>query len=208
MLIILDLDGTIVNSETAHFNSFVKAISRHGFKLSILQKKKINDMFGLPVKEIIREVLPDIPDEKARMISDDVKNISISEEFHNVKFTKGAKKFLADNYKKHDLAIATNSSKVFALKAIKGLKMEKFFKMVVTASDVKNAKPDSEMIDLIIKRLGHTKKDSVLIGDSIFDYLSAKKAKIGFVAVLSKSNYKKELKINAESFSDLSKVKI
>jgi phosphoglycolate phosphatase-like HAD superfamily hydrolase len=208
MLIILDLDGTIINSEIAHFNSFVKAISRDGFKLSSLQKKKIKNMFGLSVKEIIKGVLPDISDEKVRTISDDVKNISISEEFHNVKFIKGAKKFLADNYRKHDLAIATNSSKAFTFKALKGLKIENFFKKVVTASDVKNAKPDSEMIDLIIKELGHTKKDSALIGDSIFDYLSAKNAKIRFIAVLSKSNYKKELKINAESFSDLSKVKI
>ena len=41
MLVILDLDGTIIDSGTAHFNSFVKAINKHGFELNAVQKKGI-----------------------------------------------------------------------------------------------------------------------------------------------------------------------
>jgi len=208
MLLIFDLDGTIIDSEKAHFNSFVKAIARRGFKLNSAQKVEITSRFGMLAKEIIKGVLPKISDSEAANISDDVKKISVSEEFHNVKFIKGAKEFIINNYKKHDLAIATNSSKTFTDTALKELKIDKFFKKSVTANDVKNAKPDPEMIELIIKELSYSKKDCVYIGDSIFDYLSAKKAGIRFIAVLSKSDYKEKLKKLAENYADLSKVKL
>ncbi|MDD4353801.1 MAG: HAD-IA family hydrolase [Candidatus Nanoarchaeia archaeon] len=208
MLIILDLDGTLINSETAHFNSFVKAINRKGHKLSFLQKKEIKSRFGMSGTEIIKGVLPKISFEEVKQISNDVKSISISEEFDKVKFINGAKKFLKDNFKKHDLALATNSSKLFTYKTIEELKIINFFKKVITASDVKNAKPDPEMINKIIKELNYEKKNCVMIGDSIYDYLSAKKANVRFIAVLSKSDYANELKKVAECFNDLSEVKI
>lgn len=208
MLLILDLDGTIFDSETAHFNSFVKAITRHGFSLNSSQKKQIKSEFGKSGKEIIRHVLIKASNEEIEAISSDVKKISVSEEFHSVKFINGAKEFIINNYKKHDLGLATNSSKLFTDKIVKEFRLSKFFKKVVTASDVKNAKPHPDMLELIIKELNHSRKDSIFIGDSIFDYLSAKRAGIRFIAVLSKSDYKKELKKVAECFKDLSKVKI
>ncbi|MDD2679051.1 MAG: HAD-IA family hydrolase [Candidatus Nanoarchaeia archaeon] len=208
MLLILDLDGTIIDSEEAHFNSFVKAINRHGFPLNLSQKKQIKSEFGKSGKEIIRGVLIKALDEEIDAISKDVKKISVSEEFHNVKFINGAKEFIIDNYKKHDLALATNSSKIFTDKAVKELKLAKFFKKIVTANDVKKAKPHPDMLELIIKELKYSKKDSIFIGDSVFDYLSAKKAGIRFMAVLAKSDYKKELKKVAECYNDLSEVKI
>lgn len=208
MLIILDLDGTIINSESTHYKSFLKAIKLHGFKLNAEQKKGITSKFGMVSEDIIKGILPNVSDKMIDDIANDVKKISVSEGVSEMKFINGTKKFLLDNYKKHDLALATNSSKTFTIKVLESLKIDKFFKKIVTASDVKNPKPDSEMIDLIIKYLNYKKSDAVFIGDSIFDYQSAKNANIRFIAVLSKSDYKKELKKVAECFFDLSKVNI
>ena len=60
MLIILDLDGTIINSEKAHYNSFIKAIEKKGHKLNASQKKGILSKFGMDGKEIIKGALPSL----------------------------------------------------------------------------------------------------------------------------------------------------
>lgn len=208
MLVILDLDGTIIDSEKAHYNSFVKGITKKGYKLNSSQKKGIKSKFGMKGERILKEALPNISKKELDEIFFEVKKISVNEELKNVILIKGAKEFLINNFKKHDLALATNSSKIFTEKCVDFLGLKKFFKKIITASNVLNAKPNPEMINKIIKELNYKKNDCVFIGDSIFDFLAAKKAKIKFIAVLSKSDYKKELKKVSEYYSDLSKVKI
>jgi HAD superfamily hydrolase (TIGR01549 family) len=208
MLVILDLDGTIVDSEEAHFNSFVKAIRKAGYELSAPQKKGIKSRFGMSAKEIIKGVLPNIADKEVFDIAHDVKKISSAEEITKVKFIKGAKDFLDKNKKVHDLALATNSSREFTVNCLNFLGIYDYFKIIITASDVKAPKPDAEMINKILKECGIDRKDCVFIGDSIFDYYAAKKAKIRFIAVLKKSDYKKELKDLPEFYNYLSEVKL
>ncbi len=208
MLIILDLDGTIVDSETAHFNSFVKAINKAGHDLSIAQKKGIKSKFGMSSKEIIKGALPSISNEEIIRISHDVKSISSKEEINKVRFIKGAKEFLDNNKKIHDLALATNSSKEFTINCLNFLGIYDYFKIIITASDTKAPKPDSEMVNIILKELKYKKENCVFIGDSIFDYYAAKSANVRFIAVLKESDYKKELKALAECYDYLSEVKL
>lgn len=209
MLIILDLDGTVINSEKAHYNSFVKAIEKKGHKLNASQKMAILSKFGMDGKEIIKGALPNLAIDEINDISKDVKMLSTSEFFIHVKFIKGAKEFLEKNFKKHELALATNSSKEFTNKCIDALNLSKYFKKAITASNVKNSKPHPEMLNNLIKSLDYKKKDCVFIGDSIFDFIAAKKAKIRFIAVIAESDYAKELKENnAECFEYLIDVKL
>ncbi|MFA5303561.1 MAG: HAD family hydrolase [Candidatus Nanoarchaeia archaeon] len=208
MLIILDLDGTIIDSEKCHFNSFVKSLERNGFKVTKEIKNKIKNVFGMSAKEIIRIVAPKITDEKLRLVSEGVKDIAVNEEINKVKLINGALEFIKKHNKNNDLAILTNSSQKFTKAILKSLGLAKYFKLVFTPSLNIKPKPSSEMIEFAVKKLGHSKNDCILIGDSIYDFMSAKNANVRFIAVLSKSDYKKELKNKAECFFDLSKVKI
>ncbi|MFA5333539.1 MAG: HAD family hydrolase [Candidatus Nanoarchaeia archaeon] len=208
MLIILDLDGTIIDSEKCHFNSFVKSLERNGFKVTKEIKDEIKNVFGMSAKEIIRIIIPKITEEKLELVADGVKNIAVNEEIGRVKLINGALEFIKKYNKNNDLAIITNSSQKFTKAILKALGLDEYFKLVVTPSLNIKPKPSGEMIEFAAKKLGYPNKDCILIGDSIYDFISAKNANIRFIAVLSKSDYKKELKKKAECFFDLSQVKI
>jgi len=209
MLIILDLDGTLVDSEKCHFNSFVKSLERNGFAVTKKIKSGIMNVFGLSAKDIIKKVIPGISEEKLLLVAEDIKEIAVNEEIDKVKIINGAMDFVKAHYKSDDLAIITNSSEKFTRAILKRLDLMKYFKMLV-APGMKGLKPkpSDEMINHALNKLRYNKSDCLLIGDSIYDFLSAKKAKIRFIAVLSKSDYKKELKKLAECYTDLSRVKI
>jgi HAD superfamily hydrolase (TIGR01509 family) len=159
-------------------------------------------------KEIIKSILPKLTDKEVLDIAHDVKKISSTEEINKVRFIKGAKEFLDNNKKIHDLALATNSSKEFTINCLNFLGIYDYFKIIITASDAKAPKPDAEMINIVLKELKYKKSDCVFIGDSIFDYYAAKSAKVRFIAVLKESDYKKELKALAEYHDYLSEVKL
>ena len=87
--------------------------------------------------------------------------------------------------KKYELAIISNSPKEIVDTSLKNTHLQEFFKVIVTASDVKRIKPDKEPFELAIKKLKVKRNEVVYIGDMIYDYLGAKSAKIDFIAFVN-----------------------
>ncbi|MCF6174122.1 MAG: HAD family hydrolase [Campylobacteraceae bacterium] len=83
--------------------------------------------------------------------------------------------------KKIDLSIATNASDYFAKSMLKHAKMLDYFTLIIGSNNVKNSKPNPDMIDLICGKLNKSKNQTILIGDSIKDELAAKNSNVGFV---------------------------
>lgn len=81
------------------------------------------------------------------------------------------------------LTIATNASATFALQMTKHLKIEHYFQDIVGADMVKQSKPNPDMINLLIKKHNFNLKNTILVGDSHKDVLSAKSANINSILV-------------------------
>ena len=56
-----------------------------------------------------------------------------------------------------------------------------FFSIVLSSEELKKGKPDPEGINKILKISECSKKNVVYIGDSLYDYIAAKKAKIKYL---------------------------
>jgi phosphoglycolate phosphatase len=81
------------------------------------------------------------------------------------------------------LAVATNASTIFAKKILSYVGIEDLFSLIVGADKVKNPKPNKEMVEYILKTLNIQNKKSILIGDSLKDTMSAKKAGVDGILV-------------------------
>ena len=81
------------------------------------------------------------------------------------------------------LSVATNASDFFAKKMLSHLKIDHYFITVMGRNNVKNVKPHPEMVYKILETTGATKENTLLIGDSQKDELTAKNAEIDFVFV-------------------------
>ena len=82
---------------------------------------------------------------------------------------------------RHRLAILTNRHRKSAQKYLG--RFEKYFELVIGGEDVKELKPSSEGIQLILKGTGAKKKETLIIGDMPDDILAGKSAGIKTGAV-------------------------
>jgi len=73
------------------------------------------------------------------------------------------------------------------------------FSAIVGGEDVKKPKPDPEGLMLLLSRIGSTKRDCVLVGDSLTDAQTARRGELPFIAVLTGQTDRSEF----ESFNPL-----
>ena len=78
----------------------------------------------------------------------------------------------------YKLAIFTSKDKSRTLKIIKKMN---FFSIVLSSEELQKGKPDPEGINKILKITKCSKKNVIYIGDSLYDYVASKKAKIKYL---------------------------
>lgn len=79
------------------------------------------------------------------------------------------------------LSLLTNNAKKPTLEVLERYNLKKFFKLIIAREDVKQMKPDSEGIELILKRLRLSSIHTIFVGDSWVDGKAANSADIRFV---------------------------
>jgi HAD superfamily hydrolase (TIGR01549 family) len=94
--------------------------------------------------------------------------------------------------KKYKIAIATGSSTMSLVHSVPP-SFIKEFDCIVTIDKVKHGKPNPEQLFFAMKKLKIKPEECLMIGDSIYDGLAAKKAGVDFVGVKTGYTSKKLL---------------
>ncbi len=197
-LIIFDLDGVLINS----LDNMKFALNQTSRQLNINLNFEIYKKYlGLPFKDIMKKM----------KIKKNIKVIKKNYEMFSTKKIKKIKIKKADINelnllkKKCHLAIFTSKSKKRTLKIIK---KDKLFDCIITADDVSKGKPNPEGLKKILKKLNIKKKDTLYVGDSLYDYKASKSAKIKYIHATwgyDKIIYKNKNIIKLNHFKDISK---
>ena len=181
-LIIFDLDGVLIDSLPNMKIALKKTASILDVKLNFNHYKK---SLGLPFEEIMKKM----------GIKNNIKTIKSTYSYYskkNIKKIRINKKHIKElNYLKRNyyLSVFTSKDKVRAQVILKRYKL---FNFIVTSDDVKNGKPYPEGVFKILKKNKVTKKNCIYIGDSIYDYLAAKKSGVNYLH--ADWGYEKDLK--------------
>ena len=191
-LIIFDLDGVLIDSVSNMKTALKMTSSSLKIKLDFELYKKY---LGLPFEKIMKNM----------GIKKDINKIKIKYSYFSKKSLfkiKIKKKHLNELHhlkKNYNFAVFTSKDKS-RTKII--LQKYKFFKYIVTSDDVSRGKPYPEGLIKILKKTKNKKKESIYIGDSIFDYKAAKN--FGIKYLHAKWGYEKDLKnrININEISN------
>jgi HAD superfamily hydrolase (TIGR01509 family) len=178
--VIFDLDGTLINSYDAHVESFRRALSR--FDL-IINEEEIYRRFGKPAKQIIKEILPET---QHRHIDDIVryKRLEYIETSKDIQIFDGVETLLKHLKDKGiRICLATSADKPSVIRVVNKFNLEDYFDVIISSNDVKEAKPNPEMFIQASKRLEVEPKNCLVIGDSPFDIIAAKKADMKIIIV-------------------------
>lgn len=189
--IIFDLDGTLINSLPYHFLAFKDMLLEHGVRIS---DNHLRVLMGLPTEDILKEL------KKKYGFIHDIMDLREERRYHYFKFLglrditfPGVKHLLAELRLKYKIAIATGSSQIVFYHSTKK-DFQSLFDEIITIGDVVKGKPDPEQLLLAAKKMKVRPQDCLMIGDSFYDALAAKRARMDFLGITSGYSSASDLK--------------
>jgi HAD superfamily hydrolase (TIGR01509 family) len=183
---LFDLDGTLVDSVYQHVLAWQEALDAEGIELSVWRvHRKIGMSGGLFTNMLLRETGLDIePERVERMRRRHAE--AYRRQMLRVRPLPGAVAVL-DYLSEAGLrwAIATSGRMETAAPNLEALGVDASRSVVVTRDQVKYAKPDPDLFLEAAHRLGVGIEHCVVLGDSIWDMLAARRARALGVGLLS-----------------------
>lgn len=192
MIILFDLDGTLIDSTDAITSTFLHAFSKHSFnfKGSIEDIKK---QIGYPLDimfenlGVSKSVVWDFVDSyKMRYKDISVAQTTLLENaFEAVN--------LASKFAK--LGVVTTKTRIYSTPILDNFDIGKHFEVIIGREDVENPKPHEEPILKALHSLNYdkNKNEAFMIGDTKLDLISAKNASINSIGLLCGYSNEEEL---------------
>jgi HAD superfamily hydrolase (TIGR01509 family) len=183
---LFDLDGTLVDSVYQHVLAWKEALDQEGIDLSVWRiHRRIGMSGGLFMNQLLREISLEISTERLERLAR-LHAEAYQRHAARVRPLPGARELLsALNAAGHPWAIATSGRMETAAPNLLALGVDPDKVVVVTRDQVKYAKPDPDLFLAAAARLGAPIETAVIIGDSIWDMLAARRCRGLGVGVLS-----------------------
>ena len=180
--VLLDLDGTLIDSLPLIMKSDLSAIKEFGFNVSHQKLRELSNWHSRDIAYYLMDsnrtnfCLEDFIEFRRSFFEELLKKRKA-----NGLWFKGAKNFLKEVSEFFPLALVTGSRHRF-INQVFDKKTKNYFKSIITSDDVLHKKPDIEPLELAIKKLRVKKEEIVFIGDSVMDGLMCQRLGVKFIA--------------------------
>lgn len=183
---LFDLDGTLVDSVYHHVMAWREALDAEGIELSVWRiHRKIGMSGGLFVNQLLRETHDQFNEDRVERLR--IAHATAYQRLRaDVKPLPGAIALLEALTRANiRWAIATSGRMETAKFNLEALGVDAQTAVVVTRDQVKHAKPDPDLFLAAADRLGVPIEHTVVVGDSVWDMLAARRCRALGVGLLS-----------------------
>jgi 2-hydroxy-3-keto-5-methylthiopentenyl-1-phosphate phosphatase len=177
--VIFDLDGTLVDSLEAIRTAFLHTIDT--LDLDVDVEESFGQMVNWPLSVGMEKIFPGADlNEVVKVFR--TKYTEIYKDMTPVKAgIHEVLGYLSGSGVK--LTVATNKLGTYARELMEHLDIHDYFDAVIGVGDVTNPKPAPDMVDAAIEKMGTTKADTILVGDSQVDIETARNSSIDVYVV-------------------------
>lgn len=161
-LVMVDLDGTLVDTLAANYRAYSQALNEHGYALSL--ETYAGQCDGRSYKDFLPELLgegtelmEEIHEKKKRYYPDCLKYAVVNG--HLVAMLKAMRR-------EYHIALVTTASRANVESILGYFDLESLFDLVVTQEDVKKSKPDPTCYLKAREHFGVKAEDAVIFEDS------------------------------------------
>ena len=187
--ILLDLDGTLVDTAPDLMKAHNHVMNRFGFPTKSINELKA--LVGKGAKAMIgRSIWGQAKKEFSRVQDEEVKKAMVDEFIdyygkniiNESTLIKGVKEFLIWSREKNiSMAVCTNKQEHLAIDLLKKIKIFDYFEYVAGSNTFDYCKPDPRHLTSVIEILQGDIKKSLMIGDSETDSAAANSANLPFI---------------------------
>lgn len=179
--VILDVDGTLIDSNDAHAHSWVEAMAAYGYHVAF---EKVRPLIGMGGDKVLPETIHVGKDsEQGKAISQKREEIFKARYQPHLQAFPGARE-LIEEIRKRGLKVAIASS-------AQPDELQSFLSLVgaadlikdkTTSQDVQHSKPDPDVMEVTLERTGLPADEVLMIGDTAWDIEAAQTVHMGTIA--------------------------
>ena len=180
--VLLDIDGTLLDSNDAHAASFTRAFAEHGLDIPF---DHVRPLVGMGSDKLIPSLTGFEHDTReGKAIVERKKGIFEERYLSELKPTPGARalltRLLADDL---TLVVATSAGGDEMNGLLRQAGIEDLIHDATSSGDVANSKPDPDVIGAAIKKSKLKAGELVMLGDTPYDIEAARKAGVATIAL-------------------------
>ncbi len=180
--VLLDVDGTLVDSNDAHAQAWVEVLAKHGHAVSF---ERVRSLIGMGGDRLVEEVtgLPKESKENER-IGKARSELFLATYMPRLRPMPGARKLvLALQRAGCDVAIASaaKGDELEPLLAIADVK--DLIEARTTSTDVEESKPAPDIVEAALAKISAERSRAVMVGDTPYDLRAAHGAGIAMIGV-------------------------
>jgi HAD superfamily hydrolase (TIGR01509 family) len=189
---ILDVDGTLVDTNYHHAIAWFRAFRRHDVTVQVWV---VHRHIGMGGDQLVAAVAGDDVEER---LGDEIREAEgelYRELIDEVQPMEGALKLIED-LKERDVAVVlASSAKEWEVEHYLGLlDAEKIVEAWTTSADVEQTKPEPDLVQAALDKAGGRPEDAMLIGDTVWDVEAAHRAGVETLAVRTGGFSEQELR--------------
>jgi HAD superfamily hydrolase (TIGR01509 family) len=179
--VLLDIDGTLLDSNDAHAQSWVDIFQRNGFDIPF---ERVRPLIGKGGDKLLPELTGiDHESDRGKQLSDERKKRFKGDYLPKLEPTRGARK-LVERLKKEGLrvVVATSSSGDELHALLRQAGVDGLIERSTTADDG-DSKPDPDIIEAALKKGKLKAGEAVMVGDTPYDLEAAARSGVRAIAL-------------------------
>ena len=182
--VLLDVDGTLLDSNDAHAHAWIVALAEEGLDAEFAMVRRLIGKGGDKLMGEVAGIDADSP--LGQRIAARRRAIFTEHYLPACRAFPQAREFVA-RLKQSDLTVvvATSARKDEVRDLLRVARVADLIDDETTSDDVERSKPDPDVVQASISRSGLPRQSLVMVGDTPYDVEAAARAKIGSIALRS-----------------------
>ena len=180
--VILDVDGTLVDSNDAHTSAWVEALQRGGYNVP---REKVRRLIGMGADNLLPEAITvEKESEEGKHLSDTWSEIFKEDYLHGLKAFPRTRELLERMRKDGLKLVVASSAKDEMLRTLLDIAgATDLIEGKTSSDDAENSKPEPDIVKAALDKLGMGANEVLMLGDTPYDIEAAGKLGIGVVAL-------------------------
>ena len=180
---LLDVDGTLVDSNDAHARAFVEAFGELGMQVPF---ERVRRLIGKGGDKLIPEVTGKDDEDWVKEVGERKKKAFYARHFDAIRPFPRVRELL-ERMKEAGLAlVVATSAQEEEMKKLLGIAgVHDLFDEEATKDDAKRSKPDPDIIGAALKHAGIDASQAIMLGDTPYDVEAARRAGVESVGLES-----------------------
>ena len=178
---ILDIDGTLVDTNYHHAIAWFRAFRQHGIVLPIW---RIHRHIGMGGDQVIGALTDERFEEREGDSIRAAEKVLYIELIGEVEPMQGARQLLEEIKRRgHSVVLASSAKADEVEHYLELLDARSIADAWTTSADVEQTKPQPDLVNSALEKADADPKDAVMVGDTPWDVQAAKSAKVPTIAV-------------------------